>query len=60
MSKDWKRIAQANGLAIPDEDLDRIRPALDGLEADFRPLVQALKPSEEPAVLFQASPENGE
>lgn len=57
MSKDWKTIARANGLPIPDEDLDRIQPALDALEKDFRPLVASLSPSTEPAVIFQATPE---
>ncbi len=60
MTKDWKKIAQANGLAIPDADLERIRPALDALEAAFRPLVRDLTPALEPAVVFQLSAEDGE
>ncbi len=60
MSKDWKKIARANGLAIPDGDLDRIAPALDALEAAFRPLVRDLAPAAEPAVLFKVSAEDAE
>jgi hypothetical protein len=59
MTKDWKKIAQANGLAIPDADLERIQPALDALEAAFRPLVRDLAPALEPAVVFQLSAEDG-
>src|SRR5439155_17350971 len=36
--KNWKQMAEAAGLDIPD--MDRIAPALEGLEAAFRPLVK--------------------
>jgi len=52
--KDWKKIARANGLAIPDAALERIAQSLDALEADFRPLVRALPPETEPATVFHA------
>jgi hypothetical protein len=55
-SKDWKKIARANGLAIPGAALDRIVQSLDALEADFRPLVRGLPPDTEPAVEFHAAP----
>ena len=54
MSKDWKKIARASGLTIPDAALERIAQSLDALEADFRPLVRALPPESEPAVAFHA------
>ncbi|HZT30016.1 MAG TPA: hypothetical protein VFA33_09045 [Bryobacteraceae bacterium] len=52
--KDWKKIASGNGLNIPEPDLDRIVPALDGLEAVFRPLAAKLPADVEPAVIFRA------
>jgi hypothetical protein len=55
MSKDWKKIAKASGLAIPDNELDRIAAPLDSLQADFRPLVRALDPAAEPALQFALS-----
>jgi len=56
VKKDWKKIARASGLAIPDAALVRIAQALDALEADFRPLARALPPETEPAVAFHVSP----
>jgi len=53
MSKDWKTIARASGLAIPPASLERIVQPLETLEADFRPLVRALQPEIEPAVTFR-------
>ena len=53
--KDWKKIARANGLAIPDAALERIAQSLDALEADFRPLARTLPPETEPAVAFHAA-----
>lgn len=60
MSKDWKKIARASGMAIPDSSLEGIAQPLDSLEADLRPLIQALDHAAEPAVTFQADPENGQ
>ena len=50
--KDWKKIARASGLPIPDAELERIAPVLDALEAAFRPLVKDLTPDLEPCVVF--------
>jgi hypothetical protein len=50
--KDWKQIASANGLPIPEGDFDRITPALDSLEKSFRPLVDAMPQDLDPAFLF--------
>lgn len=48
-------MAEAAGLAIPD--IERIAPALDGLEAAFRPLVKSIPHDVEPALIFRAAPE---
>jgi hypothetical protein len=53
--KNWKLMAEAAGLPIPD--MDRITPALDGLEAAFRPLVKTIPHDVEPALIFRAAPE---
>jgi len=53
--KNWKQMAEAAGLAIPD--VERIAPALDGLEAAFRPLVRNIPHDVEPALIFRAAPE---
>ncbi|MGO4882257.1 MAG: hypothetical protein ACLP59_15700 [Bryobacteraceae bacterium] len=58
VKKDWKKIARANGLTIPEASLDRIAAPLDSLEADFRPLARALPPETEPAVAFHADVED--
>ena len=57
MTKDWKKIARANRLEIPDADLERIGPTLDGLEGAFRPLAQSLAPETDPATIFRAAEE---
>ncbi|HTM47374.1 MAG TPA: hypothetical protein VL285_01755 [Bryobacteraceae bacterium] len=48
--KNWKQMAEAAGLGIPD--IDRIIPALDVLESSFRPLVKNIPHDVEPAVQF--------
>jgi hypothetical protein len=53
--KNWKQMADAAGLDIPD--MDRITPALDGLEAAFRPLVNNIPHDVEPALIFRAAAE---
>jgi hypothetical protein len=50
--KDWRGIAKAHGLELSAGELDRIAPALDGLEEAFRPLVKDLTPGIEPSVEF--------
>jgi hypothetical protein len=42
-------------LDIPAPDLERIAPALDSLEAAFRPLVSTIGHDVEPAVIFRAA-----
>jgi hypothetical protein len=58
MSRDWKKIARASGLAIPDAALERIAVSLDALEAEFRPLARALTAETEPALAFRADAES--
>jgi hypothetical protein len=58
--KDWKKIAQAHNLSIPDADLDRILPSLDQLEAAFRPLAGGVPHEVEPAITFVIPPEVSE
>ena len=50
--KDWKKIADASELQIPEADFDRITPALDSLEKAFRPLVESLPSALEPTYIF--------
>jgi hypothetical protein len=50
--KDWRAIAQANGLDLSARELDRIGPPLDALEEAFRPLVRDLTPGMEPSLTF--------
>lgn len=57
MPKDWRLIAAAHRLNIPEADLDRIAPVLDALEASFRPLVKDIPPEVEPATIFFCAPE---
>ncbi|HTT61823.1 MAG TPA: hypothetical protein VMG35_08280 [Bryobacteraceae bacterium] len=59
-SKDWKKIAHASGLGVPDEALERIAQSLDALETDFRPLVASLTPDAEPATVFRPAPPTDE
>jgi hypothetical protein len=56
--KNWKLLAAAQSLDIPEQDLARIAPALDSLEAAFRLLAAALGPETEPAVIFCCPPED--
>ncbi|HLK63415.1 MAG TPA: hypothetical protein VKU19_08245 [Bryobacteraceae bacterium] len=47
--KDWKAIAKASGLGVPEDELDRVIGPLDTLEEAFRPLVKQLTVDVEPA-----------
>ena len=54
--KQWKQIAEAAGLEIPD--IGRITPALDALEAAFRPLLKDIPHDAEPPMVFRAAAED--
>jgi len=56
---DWKSIAKARQLNIPEPDLDRVVQPLAGLEQVFRPLAGTIPHEIEPAVTFHAA-EDGE
>jgi hypothetical protein len=58
--KNWKKIAEASDARIPEPDLDRITPALDTLEAAFRPLTKHIPDDVEPALAFYVFPEAAE
>ena len=55
--KNWKLIASGLNLGIPEEDLEKILPTMDALEASFRPLVADIPHETEPAVIFHLPPE---
>jgi len=46
--KDWKAIARARDIGIPEHELDRVAAPLEKLEEAFRPLVRDLDPGLEP------------
>ncbi len=50
--KDWKKIASANNLQIPEAEFERITPALDSLEKSFRPLVASIPVQAGLAIVF--------
>jgi hypothetical protein len=58
--KNWKKIAEAHDLRIPESDLERVAPALDNLETAFRPLTKNIPDDVEPAVTFRVFPESVE
>ena len=54
--KNWQLMTQASQLDISQEELGRLTPVLDGLEAAFRPLTAKIPLETEPAVVFQPLP----
>ena len=50
--KNWKQIAEANGLDIPAGQIEKVAPSLDSLEAAFRPLVALLNEESESSLTF--------
>ena len=55
--KDWKLLAKGLNLDIPENDLEKIIPTTDALEAAFRPLTANIPHETEPAVIFHLPPE---
>jgi hypothetical protein len=51
---DWKSLAKARRLNIPEADIEKIASALDKLEEAFRPLAAAVPLEVEPAISFRA------
>ena len=58
--KDWKLIAKALGLDISEREVDRLKPALDSLEAVFRPLTAEIPGEVEPALILRCLPKEKE
>ncbi|MCC7175851.1 MAG: hypothetical protein IT159_11705 [Bryobacterales bacterium] len=54
----WNLIARGLAPEIPDAEVDKIVPALDGLEALLRPQVEAMPYEAEPAVVFEPPDED--
>jgi hypothetical protein len=46
--KDWAGIAQASGMTLSVDELERVAGPLGALEKAFRPLVKQLTPDMEP------------
>ena len=57
---DWRGIAQARRYPLTDQEIDRIAPVLDALEAAFRPLAEGLPHETEPALILSESAMLGE
>jgi len=55
---DWKMLAAARGLKLTEEEIARISGPLDGLEANWRPLLGRIPFETEPAVIMQCVPED--
>lgn len=58
--KNWKKLAEATDLRIPESDIENIAPSLDTLESAFRPLTKTIPDDVEPAVTFRVIPESAE
>jgi hypothetical protein len=50
---DWKQLAKARGLGIPDDQLDRIAPILEALDKSFTAVTTTLPDDLGMAVDFQ-------
>jgi hypothetical protein len=50
---DWKSVAKARRLNIPEDAIERIASPLDKLEEAFRPLVKTIPLDVEPATTFR-------
>ncbi|MCX6604428.1 MAG: hypothetical protein NTV52_12635 [Acidobacteria bacterium] len=49
----WKLLAQARGIDLPAEDLERLGPALDSLDAAFAPLRELAPHESEPITIYR-------
>lgn len=58
--KNWRAIASASGLGIPEADMDRVVPVLEALDATFQPLIRTIPHDLEPAIIFHLNSEEGE
>jgi hypothetical protein len=49
----WKLLAQARGIDLPAEDLERLGPALDSLDDAFAPLRELAPHESEPITIYR-------
>jgi len=50
--RDFRLLAQALDLGVPENELERLAAPLEALEVSFRPLLARLEPDTEPAFLL--------
>ncbi len=50
MTKNWKLIAEGNGVPVPPGALEKFAPSLNALEEAFRPLIATIPLEVEPAI----------
>ena len=55
--KNWRILADAYGLGVPESELDRVVLPLDVLEKAFRPLAGSFPSDADSALIFEAAPE---
>ena len=55
--KNWKLLAEASGLGIPEADLERLVPPLQGLDEAFRKVATSFPPDTDSAQIFDAGTE---
>jgi hypothetical protein len=60
MSRDWKAAAAAFAPDVPQEQLEKIIPALEALDAAFQPQLANLPPETEPACVLLVAREKEE
>jgi hypothetical protein len=51
----WKQIAQARGIEVSAEEMDRLTVVLDALEAAWAPLRELAPHETEPAIAYRLS-----
>lgn len=52
MTKNWKLIAEGNGVHVPAGELEKFAPGLTALDEAFRSLVSSIALETEPAVIL--------
>jgi hypothetical protein len=53
----WKLLAEAHQIGIPEPELERIVPTLEALDQAFRNVLSALPPDADSALIFHADVE---
>lgn len=52
--RDWQTLARVLAADVPAEQIEKVTPSLDALEVAFRPLLERLTDTVEPAICFVA------